>query len=73
MKTDEAAFEEIAGCHCFSPSVIVRITDYKAGKNKEEIDGQVTVVDDCNGSSTCSEGESFEDVIKENQQCGDSS
>jgi len=48
MQADQTALEEIAVGHA-SPAVVVGIADDEARKDKEEIDGQIAVVDDLVG------------------------
>ena len=45
MQADDTAFEESADTHPV-PTVIIGITDYKARKHKEEVDGKIAVIND---------------------------
>ena len=45
MQADDTAFEESADTHPV-PAVIIGITDYKARKHKEKVDGKIAVVND---------------------------
>ena len=44
MKPDKTTLEETAHCH-FTPTIIVGITNYKTGKDKEKIDCQLSMID----------------------------
>ena len=45
MQADDTAFEESTDTHPV-PAVIIGITDYKARKDKEEVDGKIAVIND---------------------------
>lgn len=45
MQADEAALEEFSQCQCLSPTVIVCVTDDETGKDEEEVNRQIAVVD----------------------------
>ena len=64
MQADQAALEEIAVGHA-PPAVVVGITDDEARKDEEEIDGQITVVDDLIGMAR---GMRFEKMERHDDQ-----
>ena len=70
MKTDQPSLEEVAECHGFPETVVVSVANHEAGKDEKEIDSQIAVVDDRDDRSAGSEGESLENVIKDDQQSG---
>lgn len=45
MQTDDAAFEKRPQSHTV-PTVVVGITDNKTGQHKEEVYGQIAMIDD---------------------------
>lgn len=44
MQADEPAFEKVFDFHFF-PTVVVSIADHKTRQDKEEINGQVAMID----------------------------
>ena len=45
MQADEAALEEFSQRQCLSPTVIIGVADDETGKNEEEVNRQIAVVD----------------------------
>ena len=45
VQSDKSSLEESPYCH-FVPSVVVCVSNYESGKHKEEIDSQISMVDD---------------------------
>lgn len=45
MQADEAALEEFSQCQCLSPSVVVCVADDETGKDEEEVNRQIAVID----------------------------
>ena len=70
MQADQPALEKISGVHRFLfPAVVVRITDDEPREDKEEIDGQIPVVEPLVDGTG---GKPFEDVVPDHHQGSDS-
>ena len=52
MKTYQTAFEEVFHGKTFTPTVVIRVTDHKTRKNKEEIHGKITVIESLDIATT---------------------
>ncbi len=68
MQADEPALDELACRHARGQAVIVGITDDEAGENEKEIHGQIAMIKERDCVCAGSEGQSFENVIRHNEQ-----
>ena len=68
VQADEAPLEEVAQRERLAPAVVVGIADDEAGKDEEEVYGQIAVVDHRDDGASGGEGQSLEDVVKHYQQ-----
>ena len=68
MQTDDSATEEVAQRESLLPAVIVGIADNETGEDEEEVDGQITVVDECDDRAPSCKGEAFENVVEYHEQ-----
>lgn len=68
LQTYDAPDDKASGGHAALPAAVVCVADDKARENKEKVDGEVAVVETL-VDGRC--GESLEDVIPDDKQCGD--
>lgn len=63
LEADKTAAEESSQRKRLSPAVVIGIADHKSGKDEEEVDGKVAVIDEVDNGLVARKLESLEYVI----------